>query len=175
FVVIFSSRRRHTRFSRDWSSVVCSSDLGFTPCAIARSGALRRPDGVRGMVCSASATSVMFLFFHTTRTGAVTRCDDTHCTEWKAIRSPYRGSLSPVFARRRTQGAAVQKVGGRLHLAVQERLDVARQRRPVALVNPHAGGGGVAPQEMRHRAPDDVGGIDGERRLDQLHLHLFRD
>src|SRR5690606_40900983 len=25
-----SSRRRHTRFSRDWSSDVCSSDLGFT-------------------------------------------------------------------------------------------------------------------------------------------------
>src|SRR5690606_39636913 len=24
-----SSRRRHTRFSRDWSSDVCSSDLGF--------------------------------------------------------------------------------------------------------------------------------------------------
>src|SRR5690606_39561360 len=27
----FSSRRRHTRFSRDWSSDVCSSDLGPTP------------------------------------------------------------------------------------------------------------------------------------------------
>src|SRR5690606_40879911 len=26
----FSSRRRHTRFSRDWSSDVCSSDLGYT-------------------------------------------------------------------------------------------------------------------------------------------------
>src|SRR5690606_39443040 len=26
----FSSRRRHTRFSRDWSSDVCSSDLSFT-------------------------------------------------------------------------------------------------------------------------------------------------
>src|SRR5690606_1818655 len=26
----FSSRRRHTRFSRDWSSDVCSSDLGLT-------------------------------------------------------------------------------------------------------------------------------------------------
>src|SRR5690606_18168574 len=26
--VFFSSRRRHTRFSRDWSSDVCSSDLG---------------------------------------------------------------------------------------------------------------------------------------------------
>src|SRR5690606_40688091 len=29
----FSSRRRHTRFSRDWSSDVCSSDLGsFVKC-----------------------------------------------------------------------------------------------------------------------------------------------
>src|SRR5690606_40297044 len=28
FVFFFSSRRRHTRFSRDWSSDVCSSDLG---------------------------------------------------------------------------------------------------------------------------------------------------
>src|SRR6266511_673533 len=27
----FSSRRRHTRFSRDWSSDVCSSDLGRRP------------------------------------------------------------------------------------------------------------------------------------------------
>src|SRR5690606_40364287 len=41
-VFFFSSRRRHTRFSRDWSSDVCSSDLpsaggpGQRPC--------RRPD-----------------------------------------------------------------------------------------------------------------------------------
>src|SRR5690606_40910965 len=27
----FSSRRRHTRFSRDWSSDVCSSDLPYKP------------------------------------------------------------------------------------------------------------------------------------------------
>src|SRR5690606_41152510 len=27
----FSSRRRHTRFSRDWSSDVCSSDLRIIP------------------------------------------------------------------------------------------------------------------------------------------------
>src|SRR5690606_40928189 len=27
----FSSRRRHTRFSRDWSSDVCSSDLDVLP------------------------------------------------------------------------------------------------------------------------------------------------
>src|SRR5690606_40124046 len=30
-VSFFSSRRRHTRFSRDWSSDVCSSDLGTPP------------------------------------------------------------------------------------------------------------------------------------------------
>src|SRR5690606_41125791 len=29
----FSSRRRHTRFSRDWSSDVCSSDLGHALAA----------------------------------------------------------------------------------------------------------------------------------------------
>src|SRR5690606_40533857 len=31
----FSCRRRHTRFSRDWSSDVCSSDLGDSTAAIA--------------------------------------------------------------------------------------------------------------------------------------------
>src|SRR6266511_3420383 len=29
FFFFFSSRRRHTRFSRDWSSDVCSSDLSY--------------------------------------------------------------------------------------------------------------------------------------------------
>src|SRR5690606_40704328 len=29
YFFFFSSRRRHTRFSRDWSSDVCSSDLVF--------------------------------------------------------------------------------------------------------------------------------------------------
>src|SRR5690606_40961499 len=31
FCFFFSSRRRHTRFSRDWSSDVCSSDLAKPP------------------------------------------------------------------------------------------------------------------------------------------------
>src|SRR5690606_40392181 len=30
FFFFFSSRRRHTRFSRDWSSDVCSSDLNIS-------------------------------------------------------------------------------------------------------------------------------------------------
>src|SRR5207302_3597291 len=33
FFFFFSSRRRHTRFSRDWSSDVCSSDLRRCPPA----------------------------------------------------------------------------------------------------------------------------------------------
>src|SRR5215475_9159393 len=61
----FSSRRRHTRFSRDWSSDVCSSDLPrdgtvlgvrplAAPCGPGRGGALvaraaRRPRG--GCTC----------------------------------------------------------------------------------------------------------------------------
>src|SRR5690606_40701840 len=31
YFFFFSSRRRHTRFSRDWSSDVCSSDLVTAP------------------------------------------------------------------------------------------------------------------------------------------------
>src|SRR5207302_4110600 len=31
YIFFFSSRRRHTRFSRDWSSDVCSSDLPEVP------------------------------------------------------------------------------------------------------------------------------------------------
>src|SRR6266496_5891365 len=34
FFFFFSSRRRHTRSLRDWSSDVCSSDLGALPPAV---------------------------------------------------------------------------------------------------------------------------------------------
>src|SRR5690606_39811603 len=46
----FSSRRRHTRFSRDWSSDVCSSDLPLAPereAVVATIAArIRRPGSV---------------------------------------------------------------------------------------------------------------------------------
>src|SRR5438045_4360842 len=35
FLFFFSSRRRHTRCLRDWSSDVCSSDLSYTGSALA--------------------------------------------------------------------------------------------------------------------------------------------
>src|SRR3712207_8649984 len=34
FVFFFSSRRRHTRYWRDWSSDVCSSDLAGRPVGL---------------------------------------------------------------------------------------------------------------------------------------------
>src|SRR5690554_7293587 len=40
FLFFFSSRRRHTRCGRDWSSDVCSSDLK-TPCVIQMHALLR--------------------------------------------------------------------------------------------------------------------------------------
>src|SRR6266550_1524117 len=43
----FSSRRRHTRCSRDWSSDVCSSDLQKQRVAIARALAMEP----RGLLC----------------------------------------------------------------------------------------------------------------------------
>src|SRR2546430_3561719 len=43
FFFFFSSRRRHTRFDCDWSSDVCSSDLGNPPTS--RRGATRRRCG----------------------------------------------------------------------------------------------------------------------------------
>src|SRR5256886_3788720 len=46
FFFFFSSRRRHTRFDCDWSSDVCSSDLGFLKCAARPRILLSREPGV---------------------------------------------------------------------------------------------------------------------------------
>ena len=42
FFFFFSSRRRHTRCSRDWSSDVCSSDLGNSETVLDRKIADKR-------------------------------------------------------------------------------------------------------------------------------------
>src|SRR5690606_40840229 len=49
----FSSRRRHTRFSRDWSSDVCSSDLGHFAWHRIRSGPKSGPELGRMVATSA--------------------------------------------------------------------------------------------------------------------------
>src|SRR5690348_17796310 len=42
FVFFFSSRRRHTRWTGDWSSDVCSSDLTIAIAAAKSIGSMRR-------------------------------------------------------------------------------------------------------------------------------------
>src|SRR6266498_4273990 len=47
----FSSRRRHTRCGRDWSSDVCSSDLDGTPMWVLENATLvEGPDGDRSVI-----------------------------------------------------------------------------------------------------------------------------
>src|SRR2546421_5800682 len=46
YFFFFSSRRRHTRSDRDWSSDVCSSDLGNPAAARGAEGAGAQPPGV---------------------------------------------------------------------------------------------------------------------------------
>src|SRR5258707_4549955 len=70
--LLFSSRRRHTRYWRDWSSDVCSSDLSFAispsisivpestssrPAMARRSVLLPQPDGPTSTVNSPSGMS----------------------------------------------------------------------------------------------------------------------
>src|SRR5690606_39554417 len=51
----FSSRRRHTRFSRDWSSDVCSSDLSPSPLLDRTIGAVYPPGSTFKLVVTAAA------------------------------------------------------------------------------------------------------------------------
>src|SRR2546421_3317076 len=50
FIVFFffSSRRRHTRSDRDWSSDVCSSDLGGNPVTVRGTSVEQPPTQVNG-------------------------------------------------------------------------------------------------------------------------------
>src|SRR5690606_40865402 len=60
----FSSRRRHTRFSRDWSSDVCSSDLGRPDSTFSYSATLNNEGGEELVVdLSANAPSGFVVTF----------------------------------------------------------------------------------------------------------------
>src|SRR5690625_7182777 len=56
--LLFSSRRRHTRWPRDWSSDVCSSDLTFgLPESCSHRPLLISDRPVRGPTCTPPPTS----------------------------------------------------------------------------------------------------------------------
>src|SRR5690606_40117200 len=57
-VFFFSSRRRHTRFSRDWSSDVCSSDLENGRCCGGAGAYLVEQPGIADALGSAKAEIV---------------------------------------------------------------------------------------------------------------------
>src|SRR6266511_3629059 len=72
YFFFFSSRRRHTRFSRDWSSDVCSSDLDDTDHRYDKLGIVAPPKflgqlrqhlprGVEKLVAVTSAKDVAWL------------------------------------------------------------------------------------------------------------------
>src|SRR3989449_1509908 len=62
FFFFFSSRRRHTRCSRDWSSDVCSSDLGTPPLQSAFTGAREVGFTILSMTLSLAAVFIPVLF-----------------------------------------------------------------------------------------------------------------
>src|SRR5690606_41014781 len=57
-VFFFSSRRRHTRFSRDWSSDVCSSDLHFLPIKIRRHPPIVKGENFLSLVVAGRASDL---------------------------------------------------------------------------------------------------------------------
>src|SRR5690606_14981699 len=65
----FSSRRRHTRFSRDWSSDVCSSDLSSTKSSL-RKWFLSETKPMSSYAEPISFTNFCFLFGSSDRKSA---------------------------------------------------------------------------------------------------------
>src|SRR5690606_40642447 len=65
-VFFFSSRRRHTRFSRDWSSDVCSSDLSSLDKGTIKiklhSKTIADFDNVSGKLEKAPGNELVYLF-----------------------------------------------------------------------------------------------------------------
>src|SRR5215203_1740654 len=89
FVFFFSSRRRHTRYWRDWSSDVCSSDL------LRRQLTDAEKDGVRERSASRRAEAAVSL--EALRIGDVIRIPAGRRAGWAVVVQPARtGKGSPT-------------------------------------------------------------------------------
>src|SRR5205809_7623689 len=92
YLFLFSSRRRHTRCSRDWSSDVCSSDLQTRPCGIEaayfnQSVGAPTYSGVFAAWCNLREARS-----EERRVGKDSRCEAAHALGHKKINSKYDGS-----------------------------------------------------------------------------------
>src|SRR3712207_1010469 len=93
FIFFFSSRRRHTRYWRDWSSDVCSSDLGFGQAppaawAVAHDGVLAH-EPLHTLVVVAAATTTQLLGHARLSVGAVRSEERRVGKECRSRWSPY--------------------------------------------------------------------------------------
>src|SRR3712207_1352319 len=125
-IFFFSSRRRHTRYWRDWSSDVCSSDLDRHP-----TGDLHVLGELRAGVDQHVATPLVgALVGHTTPDEPPARGRD------RIVRIVVEAIDRLVVGHRRSQRAvAVQRVGRSLAVQVVRGVDGAREW-PLILVAP---------------------------------------
>src|SRR3712207_9300829 len=95
-VIFFSSRRRHTRYWRDWSSDVCSSDLSQSTA--------RMKASQRAPTCSRAAASI-------TESGTflqqrVEVLDGAHRSEERRVGKECRSRRSPYHYKKKDSDSA---------------------------------------------------------------------
>src|SRR5256886_6710449 len=148
FFFFFSSRRRHTRFDCDWSSDVCSSDLG-RPVRYVRAGLL-------GTVSAASGATLLYL-----APGA-----DSLAAAWARILDPLVRPTDSLPAALRSQlPYPRQQFRIAAALVAPPRPDSAawlpRPREPFDLLAPGTDGG----REMRVRSEEHTSELQSQSNL----------
>src|SRR5712675_2055596 len=87
FVFFFSSRRRHTRCSRDWSSDVCSSDLlgGYYLLKTAREIFILSEGGAEVKSYSSAGQALLLLLIVPAYSAFASRVNRTQLVQWVTV------------------------------------------------------------------------------------------
>src|SRR5689334_24898205 len=97
----FSSRRRHTRWNCDWSSDVCSSDLGAKT-----QNRSRRPTGAPGPCCGACRRCRSFHWKGHPRPAA--RSTPRARSEERRVGKECRSRWSPYHEKEKKRGSGIE-------------------------------------------------------------------